>query len=112
MDWKEYREQPDSGLFENIARRVRHRRLMRWGGAAAGVAAVVAVLCVVLWPSGKAVETVAVQQVAMQQKPVDAAPVVADGSGEASLFRRRRRCRRRWPTQSRQPTSSRDPLPW
>lgn len=83
MDWKEYREQPDSGLFENIARRVRHRRLMRWGGAAAGVAAVVAVLCVVLWPSGKAVETVAVQQVAMQQKPVDAAPVVADGSGEA-----------------------------
>lgn len=83
MDWKEYREQPDSGLFENIARRVRHRRLMRWGGAAAGVVAVVAVLCVVLWPSGKAVETVAVQQVAMQQKPVDVAPVVADGSGEA-----------------------------
>lgn len=83
MDWKEYREQPDSGLFENIARRVRHRRLMRWGGAAAGVAAVVAVLCVVLWPSGKAVEPVAGQMVAMQQKPVDTAPVVADRSGEA-----------------------------
>ncbi len=53
MDLKDYREQPDSGLFEGIARRVRRRRLMRMGGAAAGVVAVAAVLCVALWPAGE-----------------------------------------------------------
>ena len=53
MDLKDYREQPDSGLFEGITRRVRRRRLMRMGGAAAGVVAVAAVLCVALWPASE-----------------------------------------------------------
>lgn len=66
MDWKEYREQPDSGLFEGIARRVRRRRWMRMG-AAAGVVAVAAVLCVVLWPAGVESEDVAEPQVAQVQ---------------------------------------------
>lgn len=42
MNLKEYREQPDSGLFEKIERRLRLRRLVRRGAAVCGVAAVAA----------------------------------------------------------------------
>ena len=53
MNLKDYREQPDEGLFEKIARRVRRRRMLRRGGVTAAVVAVIAVLCVVMWPEGK-----------------------------------------------------------
>ena len=51
MDLKDYRVQPDEGLFEKISQRVRRRRMMRQGGIAAAVVVVAAVLCVVLWPA-------------------------------------------------------------
>lgn len=53
MNLKDYREQPDEGLFEKIAHRVRRRRMLRRAGATAAVVAVIAVLCVVMWPEGK-----------------------------------------------------------
>lgn len=74
MDLKDYREQPDNGLFENILRRMRRRRLMRMGGAAVGVVAVAAVLCVALWPANNADTQQAGPQVALQLPPQDAAP--------------------------------------
>ncbi len=42
MDWKEYRVEPEEGMFEKIQRRVRVRRAWRMGGAAAVVVAVAA----------------------------------------------------------------------
>ena len=54
MDLKDYREMPDSGLYEKIERRVRLRRMARLGGVVA--AATVAVVAVVwLLPSSTAV---------------------------------------------------------
>jgi gliding motility-associated-like protein len=70
MDLKDYREQPDNGLFEKIERRLRHRRLMRRAGATAAVAVVAAVAAVVLWPNAADSESVASRQVTMQQLPV------------------------------------------
>lgn len=67
MDLKDFREQPDEGLFEKIALRVRRRRLMRVGGGAAAVVVVAAVLCVVLWPAAEKSEPVAGVQVAQLQ---------------------------------------------
>ena len=40
MDWRDYREMPDEGLFEKIERRVRLRRWVRIGVGAAAVAVV------------------------------------------------------------------------
>lgn len=70
MDWKDYREQPDSGLFEKIERRLRHRRLMRRTGVAAASVVVVAVAVAVSWPTSSDSESVVSQQVALQQSPV------------------------------------------
>ena len=70
MDLKDYREQPDNGLFEKIERRLQHRRLMRRAGVAAGVVAVVAVVAVTLWPAGEANETIVASRVALQQPAV------------------------------------------
>lgn len=67
MDLKDYRVQPDEGLFEKISQRVRRRRLMRRAGAGSAVAVVVIVACVLLWPSGEKSEPVADMRVAVQQ---------------------------------------------
>ena len=40
MDLKNYNVMPDSGLYEKIEHRVRHRRAMRWGGVALAAALV------------------------------------------------------------------------
>jgi gliding motility-associated-like protein len=69
MDWKDYLEQPDSGLFEKIERRLRRRRLMRRAGVAATVAVVAAVAALALWPASAGNESDASQQVAMLQSP-------------------------------------------
>lgn len=82
MDLKDYREQPDNGLFEKIALRVRRRRLMRMGGAVAGVVAVAAVLCVVLWPSSEADTPQAGPQVALQLPSQEATPATDAMSGQ------------------------------
>ena len=42
IDWKEYNEQPDDGLFEKIQHRLRVRRMWRVGGALATVIVVLA----------------------------------------------------------------------
>lgn len=52
MDWKEYREMPDDGLFEKIERRVRLRRWARVGGVAAAIA-VVATAVLLMLPRDK-----------------------------------------------------------
>lgn len=83
MDLKDYREQPDKGLFEKIARRVRLRRLMRMGGAAAGVVAV-AVLCVALWPSSEADTPQAGPQVALQLPSQEATPAATMSGQQAA----------------------------
>lgn len=77
MDLKDYREQPDNGLFEKIERRLRHRRLMRRAGVAAGVVAVVAVVAVTLWPAGEANEAIVASRVALQQPAVQPQSVAA-----------------------------------
>lgn len=48
MDLKDYRIDPDEGLFENIQRRLARRRALRWGGV---VTAVVLVAGGALWLS-------------------------------------------------------------
>ena len=63
MDLKDYRVQPDEGLFEKISQRVRRRRLMRRAGVAAGIAVVAVVVAVVLWPLDDKSDSVASPQV-------------------------------------------------
>lgn len=53
MDLKDYRVPPDEGLFEKIHGSLRRRRLMRMGGTATALVAVVAVACLLLWPAGE-----------------------------------------------------------
>lgn len=48
MDWKEFTEQPDEGLFENIQHRLHVRRMWRIGGGVTAVVAVLAVAAVAL----------------------------------------------------------------
>ena len=78
MDLKDFREQPDEGLFEKIALRVRRRRLMRMGGAAAVVVVVAAVFCVVLWPTAENGESAAGVQVAQLQPSLTSATSVPE----------------------------------
>lgn len=66
MNLKDYREKPDAGIYEKIERRLRLRRLLRFGSAAA-VVAVAAVLCVLLWPAAPKSEPVNSPQVAQLQ---------------------------------------------
>ena len=57
MDWRDYREMPDDGLFEKIERRVRLRRWARIGGVTAAVVAVaVAVPLMLPWDNSVEVE--------------------------------------------------------
>ena len=37
MDWKEFKVEPEAGMFEKIQRKVRVRRAWRIGGIGAGV---------------------------------------------------------------------------
>ena len=73
MDLRDYRVQPDEGLFEKISQRVRRRRLMRRAGAGSAVAVVVIVASVLLWPSGDKDEFVAGPQLAQVQQPLSSA---------------------------------------
>ena len=63
MDWKQYTEQPDEGMYEKIQQRLKLRRMWRIGG---WVAAVVVVA---------AVGTVALNVVALQDSRQQAEPV-------------------------------------
>ena len=51
MNLKEYRETPDEGMFEQIERRLRLRRMVRVGGVATAVVAVAVVAVVLLTPA-------------------------------------------------------------
>ncbi len=80
MNWNEYREQPDEGLFNQIEHRLRMRRMWRVGGIAASVCAVAAVVAVVAWPKPN-------NDVAMQQgvdMPVAEAVTMAETTTEQS----------------------------
>lgn len=66
MDWKEFRVEPEDGVFERIQHRVRVRRAWRIGGVAAGAAAVI-VAAVLLVP--KAGSSEGVSQLATAEVP-------------------------------------------
>lgn len=51
MDWKEYKVEPEEGMYEKIQRRLRVRRAWRIGGVSAGVA-LVAIAVLLLAPIG------------------------------------------------------------
>lgn len=82
MNLKDYREQPDSGLFEKIAGRVRRRRLMRRAGVSVAAVVVVAGLCAVLWQADEEKDVVVNPQVALQQLPAQPKPTVVADSME------------------------------
>lgn len=93
MDWKEYRVEPDKGLFEKIERRVAVRRWLRAGGVAAGVLAVagVALWLTILPVGGDGEAAVPANAVAAAEVPTmaTAAPqsesAPADVPAEAAL---------------------------
>lgn len=70
MDLRNYRVEPDKGLFEKIERRVARRRWMRMGGGVAAVCVVVAVVVLMVWPKGEAVQEGLVAQADVQPAAV------------------------------------------
>ena len=70
MDLRNYRVEPDKGLFEKIERRVARRRWMRMGGGAAVVCVVVAVVALMVWPKGEVVQEGLVAQADVQPAAV------------------------------------------
>lgn len=77
MDLKNYREQPDEGLFEKIERRLRLRRVARMGGVAAGVL-VVAGLALWLSLRESTVEKVAMSKENCMPVPMEGAVMQRD----------------------------------
>lgn len=73
MDWKDYKETPEDGMFEAIQRRLRVRRFWRIGGGVAVVALIAALVVAVLAP--KANDTAEDMQ---QSRQVAQAPVVSN----------------------------------
>ena len=68
MDWKEYKETPEEGMFEAIQKRLRVRRAWRIGGGVAVVAvAAIAALAVLTPKEDDAV--VVEQEVAVLNEP-------------------------------------------
>ena len=70
MDWKEYKETPEDGMFEAIQKRLRVRRAWRIGGGAAVLAVAAAVVAfAVSAPKDEAVTEEQVAVAAVQTEP-------------------------------------------
>lgn len=74
MDLKNYKVQPDEGLFEKIERRLRRRRLARVAGGAAAACVVAAAVVWMAWPSRPVESVAATGAVAEVQLPAATAP--------------------------------------
>lgn len=80
MDWKEYKETPEDGMFEAIQKRLRVRRAWRIGGGAAvlAVAAAVVATIAVSAPQDETVAEETLTVAAVQAEPVAVADAVQE----------------------------------
>lgn len=88
MDLKNFRVQPDAGLYEKIERRLRVRRLARVGGGVAAACVAVAAVVWSAWPAEKATPMVDPGMVAVAEKaevamPQEVSTVAVAETGEA-----------------------------
>lgn len=75
MDWKEFKVEPEAGMFEKIQRKVRVRRAWRIGGIGAGVA-LVAVAVLLLATIGADKNVSSVNQAVVAETPASSLDIV------------------------------------
>ena len=71
MNWKDYKVEPEEGMFEKIQHRLRVRRAWRMGGIAAGVVAAAFVAGIMLIPHNSDNNTLAVNQTVVAEEPTN-----------------------------------------
>jgi len=86
MNLNDYREQPDSGLFEKIARRVRRRRILRRSGVTVAVVVVAAGIFALVKPASDTQTLTQLSNQAFNQSEVQQLPVsTTDGMEVATV---------------------------